>query len=128
MDWSQVKRTPKYNPFMFEVARYSRGLVKTDVKYSTGISTKSITEIESGNRLATDKEMELLCKALNYPISFFQQWHETRLDMSGHLAKNVPIDYYKYKIFREINPTPFRVFTTPPLTEEKPQAKLFSMI
>jgi len=128
MDWSQVKNYPKYNPFMFEVARHVRGFTKGDVKYSTGIATKSISDIENGNRLPTDKEVELLSKGLNFPLTFFGQWWETQLDMSGPIAKNVPIDYYKYKVFREINPTPFTIYKKPELPVEKPLAKMVSMV
>lgn len=109
MDWSYVKNTPKYNPFMFEVARHVRGFIKSDVRYCTGISVKNISDIENGVRLPTETEVKLLCKGLNFPISFFEQWWKTKLDISGPLAKNIPIDYYKYKVFRDINPPKMQI-------------------
>jgi len=112
---------------MFEVARHLDGLSKCEFAKRAGLSTKRYSDIEGGNINPTDEEVQCILKSQTHVIeTFFEQWWETKLDMSGPLAKNIPIDYYQYKVFREINPAPFKVFTHPPSVPEKPQAKVLS--
>lgn len=109
MDWSLVKRTPKYNPFMFEVARHIDGLAKWEFAKRAGLTTKKYSDIEGGNIEPTEEEFNKIVTSQTHFIkSFFEQWWETELDISGPFAKNVPIDYYKYKIFRDLNPPPLK--------------------
>lgn len=96
---------PAYNPFQFELARHVRGLHRCELAKNCGMKTVDIKAIENGDRLPTADELKILMddNALYFPEAFFTQWHEYILDMSGYLAKNVPIDYYKYKVFRDLN-------------------------
>ncbi len=127
MDWKQVKNYPKYNPFMFEIVRHLEGMAKWEFAKRAGLSTKRYSDIENGDINPTDEEVQSILKSQTHVIgTFFQQWWETKLDISGVLARNIPIDYYRYKIFREINPQPFKVFTHPPIIPEKPEAKVLS--
>lgn len=91
---------------MFEVARHIRGWTKIDLSRRCKLSVKIISEIENGDREPTLEEVEAIAAkhACHFPLTFFKQWWETKLDLSGHFAKNVPIDYYKYKVFRNANP------------------------
>lgn len=121
-EWVGINKLPVYNPFMFEIARHVMGLSKTDVTNKTGILVKNITSIEMGERNPTDKELNSLVLFYGFPIFFFEQWYDTRLDISGVLAKNVPIDYLKYKIFKELNPNFNRMKAYFPI----PQAKIIN--
>lgn len=103
MDWSKVV-FPKYNPFAFELARHSRGWTKTYLSLLTGLPIKTISAIENGDITPTDKIANGLADHLEYPIAFFEQWHETRIEiLPNTLTRNVPIDYYLYPIFRKLN-------------------------
>lgn len=106
MDWSKVKKTPRYNPFMFEVARHVRGWTKTDLSKRCKLAVKTISQIENGEIEPTQVQVDVLASehGTNFPLSFFEQYLETKLDMSGPIARNIPINYYKYKVFRDINP------------------------
>lgn len=105
MDWSKVKATPKYNPHMFELCRCLDGVPRYKFAKLAGMTTKRYSAIESGDVVPTEIEFQGILGAQTHVIaSFFEQWPEYELDMSGPLAKNVPIDYYKYKVFRDMNP------------------------
>jgi transcriptional regulator with XRE-family HTH domain len=103
MDWSKVKKTPKYNPWMFEVARNVRALSMSDVARRTELPIKTISQIEKGIVAPTSEHVFRISRTLAFPESFFQQWRPTKLDISGPLAKNIPIDYYQYPVFRKLN-------------------------
>ena len=96
---------------MFEVARNVRGWTKADLSKKCNLTTKRISQIENGNVEPTQDEVDAIAGqyACDFPLSFFQQWWETRLDFSGCVARNVPINYYKYKVFRDLNPPPLAI-------------------
>lgn len=102
--WVGINKLPEYNPFMFEVARHVRCLTVSDAAQQTKISAKKIRDIENGNCLPTIAEFEKLSACYDFPKGFFEQWWDTKLDMSGPIAKNVPVDYLRYKVFKELNP------------------------
>ena len=104
MDWKKVDKVPNYNPFQFQLAREVRGSARYEIAQESKISTKRISDIEKGNIEATEEEVKKLSEVLDFPIGFFEQFHETTLDCSGFFGRSVQIDYYKYKIFRDINP------------------------
>lgn len=104
VDWSKVN-LPKYNPHQFELARHLDGLAKWEFAKKAGMTTKRYTDIEKGNVLPTEEEVDNITGAQTHVLrGFFEQWHETTIDISGPLAKTIAIDYYKYKVFRYINP------------------------
>jgi transcriptional regulator with XRE-family HTH domain len=105
MDWSKVKAFPKYNPHLFELCRCLDGAPRYKFAKAAGLTTKRYSAIENGDVVPTDEEFQGILGAQTHVIaSFFEQWPEYELDMSGPLARNVPIDYYKYKVFRDLNP------------------------
>lgn len=107
MDWTKVKNVPKYNPMMFTLARHLEGLAKYKWAKRAGIAAKRLSDIEAGNVLATDEEVVALTKANSHVIeTFFMQWHEFETDFSKGFGVSVPINYYKFKIFRDVNPPP----------------------
>lgn len=116
IDWYNITELPKYNPFMFEIARHTRGEHKSKSALSMKMSVKDISDIEKGIRLPTIEEINKMCKWYNYPESFFQQWLKYKLDLSGCLAKNIPINYMEYPIFKKMNPkfTTIDFVVTPP--------------
>jgi transcriptional regulator with XRE-family HTH domain len=104
MDWSMVEATPKYNPFMFELARNVRGWTMHACAKKCGLPTSALYQIERGDRVPTDEEFAALQETLEFPPNFFHQWYETKIELHGCMGKNVPIDYYQYKVFRDVNP------------------------
>ena len=107
MDWSKVNKTPKYNPHMIQMARHLECLSVKEMAAAAGLSGKKYSDIENGKIEPTEEEMIKITAAQTHVIlSFYEQYPETDLDISGPLAKNVPINYYKYKVFRDMNPPP----------------------
>lgn len=104
VDWSKAN-LPKYNPHQFELARHLDGLARWEFAKKAGMTTKRYTDIEKGNLTPTEQEVDAITKAQNHALrGFFEQWPETTIDISGPLCKMAAIDYYQYKIFRDINP------------------------
>lgn len=122
-NWVGIDKLPAFNPFMFEIARHSRGQTISYVSAANKITAKKISSIENGNHIPNQKDVERLAYWYDYPITFFQQWWDTSLDISGHCGKNIPIDYMKYKVFRDLNPNFARMKVYFP-EPEKPQAKI----
>lgn len=95
---------------MFTLARHLEGLTKGELAKRAGVTTKHLSDIEAGNVLATDEEVTAITKAQSHVIeTFFMQWHETELDISKGWGENIPINYYKFKIFRDVNPPPLTI-------------------
>ena len=110
MDWDKVKAFPKYNPHMFEMARCLDGLARYEFAKRAGMPTKRYTAIEKGDVAPTEDEFRAIVAAQTHVIdTFYEQWPETELDMSGYFGKNVAIDYYKYKVFRDLNPPRMKI-------------------
>ena len=103
-EWVGIEKLPAFNPFMFEIARHTRGQVISYVSAANNISVKRIKAIENGDVEPIKSEVERLSYWYDFPIPFFEQWWDTQLDISGPWGKNVPIDYMKYKVFRDLNP------------------------
>jgi len=104
IDWSAVN-LPRYNPYQFELARHLDGRTKAQTAKAAGMSTKRYSDIEKGNSAPTPEEVTQITMAQSHVIeTFFEQWHETEIDWSsGCCGRPVAIDYYKYKVFRDIN-------------------------
>jgi hypothetical protein len=104
IDWSKVV-LPKYNPHQIELCRNLDGLARWEFAKLAGLTTKRYTAIEKGDIAPTDDEMQAILKAQTHVlIGFYEQWPETEIDCSGFFGKPIAIDYYKYKVFRDINP------------------------
>lgn len=104
VDWSKAN-LPKYNPRQFELARHLDGLAKCELAKKAGITTKRYADIEKGNALPTEEEVDNITGAQTHVLrGFFEQWHETEMDFSKVVPVPVAIDYYKYKVFSSINP------------------------
>ena len=109
VDWSKVD-LPKYNPYQFELSRNLDGKTRSQLARKAKIPYKRYCDIEAGVVAPTDAEVVQIMKAQTHVIhSFFEQWPETTLDFSGVIAIPVAIDYYKYKVFRDINPPRMKV-------------------
>lgn len=94
----------------------------------SGLSLKRYLDIERGNIEPTEDEFDAIHKAQTHVLkTFYEQIFDTRLDISGPLARNIPIDYYQYKIFRDKNPVPFTVHKQPEPLPDKPQAKILQL-
>lgn len=107
MDWSLVKKVPDYNPKMFKLVRQLDGLTKSQFAKRAGLTTKRYFDIEAGNVNPTNPEFQAILKSQDHVIeTFFEQWPKTEIDFTGCIGVNIPINYYKYKIFRDINPPP----------------------
>lgn len=110
MDWDKVKAFPKYNPHQFELCRNLDGLARYQFAKLAKLSTKRYTAIENGEVAPTEEEFQGILKAQTHVIdTFFEQWPETEMDCSGYYGKPVAIDYYKYKVFRDLNPPRMKV-------------------
>lgn len=95
---------PKWNPRMIEIARHLEGIARYEFAKRAKISTKRYTEIENGNVTPTDEEMQNIAKTSTHVlITFFEQWPLTEPDFRQVVPRPIPIDYYKYKVFRDIN-------------------------
>lgn len=103
IDWSSVN-LPRYNPFQFLLCRNLTGLAKWQYAKKAGMTTKRYADIEGGNATPTEEEVDKILSAQTTVIrSFFEQWYETEIDISNGFGICKPIDYYKYKVFRDIN-------------------------
>lgn len=104
VDWSKVN-LPKYNPWQIELARHLDGLTKVAFAKTADMSTKKYSDIEKGNVTPTEAEVDQILGAQTHVIrTFYEQWPETEIDFSGPFGKLLAIDYYKYKVFRDVNP------------------------
>lgn len=121
-NWKGIDKLPEYNPFMFEVARHVRGKDISYVSEAIRIPVSQIKKIENGHIAPTKTQVEILSNWYNFPISFFQQWWDTKIDFTGPVGRNIPIDYMKYKVFRDLNPNFTRMQAHLPV----PQAKIVS--
>ncbi len=104
MNWANVVKVPVYNPYTFELARHSRGFTQRQVSMKSGVDLEVVKKIEAGELAPSDDDVKKLAGLLDFPTTFFNQWPETTLDINGCIGKNIPIEYYKYKIFRDVNP------------------------
>jgi DNA-binding XRE family transcriptional regulator len=103
VDWSKVN-LPKYNPHQFELARNLDGLTRSQYAKVAGLSIKRYTSIEKGDIAPTEEDVCLILTAQGHVLKgFYEQWPETEIDCSGYFGKPVAIDYYKYKVFRDMN-------------------------
>lgn len=104
VDWPKVN-PPKYNPRQIELVRHLDGLTKGAFAKKAGMSMKRYSDIEKGNVAPTEVEVDQILGAQTHVIrAFYEQWPKTEIDCSGYFGKPVAIDYYKYKVFRDINP------------------------
>ncbi len=105
MDWAKVKNVPTYNPVRIKLMRELEGLAKYEIARKAKIATKRYSDIESGNILPTDEEIDRLIASQTHVIKGFL----TIFDLCETVFKEyggVPrkINYYQFKIFRDINP------------------------
>lgn len=69
--------TIKVNPEMVTLAREFRGLTQEGLGRAMGVTQAKIAKIEGGLQTdLSDAHAELICSALDFPISFFQQNEE----------------------------------------------------
>ena len=61
------------NPRMITLARESRGLSQTALARSSGITQGALSKAERGNIEPSDKVIDKIAAALDYPVSFFMQ-------------------------------------------------------
>jgi Zn-dependent peptidase ImmA (M78 family)/DNA-binding XRE family transcriptional regulator len=61
----------EFNPKRLTLAREKRGLTKVKLASATNVSTKSITEYESGRTVPTPENISALSEALTFPVEFF---------------------------------------------------------
>jgi DNA-binding XRE family transcriptional regulator len=103
IDWHNIN-LPLYNPRQFKLCRNLDGLTKWEFAKRAGLSTKKYSDIEAGNINPTTIEFEAIVKSQDHCLpGFFQQWPESEPDFSLPVAMPIAIDYYKYKVFRDIN-------------------------
>lgn len=104
VDWSKVN-LPKYNPRQFELCRNLDGLARWEFAKRANMPTKRYTAIEKGEIAPTEEEVDKILNAQGHVVkSFYEQWPETEPDFSKVVAIPKAIDYYKYKVFRDLNP------------------------
>lgn len=104
VDWSTVN-LPKYNPYQFELCRNLDGLSRVKFAKMAGISAKCYADIENGNANPTEEEVDKILAAQTHVLKgFFEKWPETETDFARAVPIPIAIDYYKYKVFRDINP------------------------
>ena len=104
VDWATIN-LPKYNPYQFELCRNLDGLPRYAFAKRAGLTTRRYKEIETGESLPTDEAVTKILKSQTHVTgSFFEKWPETKLDFNQVVAVPVAIDYYQYKVFRNINP------------------------
>lgn len=109
IDWANIN-LPKYNPRQFELCRHLDGLAKWEFAKRAAMTTKRYADIENGHVSPTEAEVDQILKAQTHVVrSFFEQWPETEPDFSKVVAVPKAIDYYKYKVFRDINPPRMKV-------------------
>jgi len=105
MNWENVRAVPKWNPYKFELCRHLNGMGKGEFARKVGLPLRRYSAIENGEIEPTDDEVRRICDAQTHVlINFFEDWPLTTLDISGPFARTVPINYYRYKVFRDLNP------------------------
>lgn len=87
-----------YNPFAIEVAMHSRGMEESDLAGATGYGIPVIEDLIAGTVEATDDQVRMLSVILDYPVTFFSQWFESRVAFGPIMGRNLKIDYSKYRI------------------------------
>lgn len=103
IDFDKVN-LPKYNPWTIKLARNLEGVARYEFAKRSKLTTKRYTDIENGDAVPTEAEIDKIAKASTHVLrSFFEQWQYTEPDFSQAVARPIPIDYYKYKVFRDIN-------------------------
>lgn len=74
------------NPLMIILARESRGFKQSPLAGSIGVSQAFLSQVENGQKNATDELIGKLSEHLEYPISFFYRDAE---------VKNLPVPFYR---------------------------------
>ena len=59
------------NPTRLDLARRRRGLTKTKLAEIAGVSTRILSDYEKGRKQPTEKTLQALAGALNFPVTFF---------------------------------------------------------
>jgi len=104
VDWGKAN-LPKYNPYQFRLCRELNGDTRAQFAKKAILSTARYVDIEKGNVTPTEEEVDNIFTAQHHVLRpFFEKWPETRPDFSKVVAVPIAIDYYEYKIFRDINP------------------------
>lgn len=93
--------TDRARPAMIVLARESRGLSQTELAHRLSISPAMMSRIESGVRAVTEKILDQLVTALDYPAQFFIQddavigfgtgelFHRKRQDLSNRTLDKI---------------------------------------
>lgn len=70
---SDMRLIPRFNPDMLRLAREVRGLTLKDLAESSGIHANTLGRYEKAMKEMTPEDLDILSKALNFPIKFFDQ-------------------------------------------------------
>ncbi|MCU1394480.1 MAG: ImmA/IrrE family metallo-endopeptidase [Ilumatobacteraceae bacterium] len=62
-----------FNPSRLELARRRRGWTKSKLAVAIGVSTKSITNYEAGDKSPSEPTLKRIAEALDFPDSFFAE-------------------------------------------------------
>lgn len=103
VDWSNVV-LPVYNPHQILLARQLSGFSGVEIAKRAHMRYERYRDMERGEKVPTAEEMIRIRNAQDtVTLSFYRQWPETELETTtvGMIPKE--IDYYKYKVFRDIN-------------------------
>lgn len=76
-----TKSTPEFQPERLRVLREARGLTKTELADSTGVSVSSISQYESGNITPSPSSVESLAGILAVPEKFFTSAAPVEIDL-----------------------------------------------
>lgn len=78
----------KFNYSRLDLARKRRGMTKVALSEAAGISTRSVTKYEKGERTPTPLHIAQFARALNFPVAFFhgETLDEPPLDGSSFRA------------------------------------------
>lgn len=60
-----------FNPLRLRLARKRRGINKIQLAETTGLSLRSVSAYESGEKVPTAETLERLASALSFPVGFF---------------------------------------------------------
>jgi len=95
---------PKYNPRKFKIGRELEGLSVTEFAKAAHLSYKTYSASEKGDISPTEIQVDKIAKAQTHVLrGFFEQWERTESDFTQVVARPKAIDYYQYKVFRDIN-------------------------
>lgn len=86
---------------MLEVAINSRGVTYEHLNNATNIPVETIAKMVKGEVEIMEGPLRLLAYWLDYPLAFFEQYWEYKMEWDGGcLPGHVKINYWEYPIMR----------------------------